>query len=122
MHKIYLYINGELVDDNPFYIYVNGDTYTSNSVSSIFPSPFPNFKRSMNNIANYRYNSSSSNDFGTSFSGQSLISNSDSQIISNNYCQAAVGHGAILCCKRNTQFHFVINDKNIQGLCVYGAF
>jgi hypothetical protein len=37
-------------------------------------------------------------------------------------CNAAIGHGTILCCKKNSEFHFVINNRNIQGLCVNGKF
>jgi hypothetical protein len=36
LHKIYFYIGDELVDDNPFVIYVNGDTYTANSLYGVF--------------------------------------------------------------------------------------
>jgi len=36
LHKIYFYIGEELVDDNPFVIYVNGDTYTANSLYGVF--------------------------------------------------------------------------------------
>ena len=120
VHKIYLYINKQLVDDNPFLIYVNGDTYSTNSLSGVFSA---NPMKSSSGInGSGRWNSSSSNDFGGSFSGQSIGSNSDSQIMPYNTCQAAIGHGTILYSKTNMEFHFVINDKNIQSLCVNGKY
>ena len=115
MHKIYLYLNDELVDDNPFLIYVNGDSYISNCLSGVFSNASP-FK----SYSNPRFTSSSSNDFGTSFSGQSCMSTSDSQIMSSNSAHIPIGHGTILSSKINEPFHFVVNDQNIQGLCVYG--
>jgi hypothetical protein len=39
--------------------------------------------------------------------------------MSNASAQIPIGHGTILSSKTNEPFHFVINDQNIQGLCVY---
>lgn len=167
VHKVYLYIKGELVDDNPFYIHVNGDVFTTSSAYGLFTA-IPYLKTSINNFG--AINSSSSIEFAagnnpttasgyglsaggsgagggvgvggnsgvsnsmaadlpgilgnmiTSGKTRSIDSNSDSQIMSqsNNVCLAALGHGTILCARREVQFHYVINDKNIQGLCVYG--
>jgi hypothetical protein len=174
VHKVYLYIKGDLVDDNPFYIYVNGDVYTTSSAYGLFTA-LPFLKTSINNIG--AINSSSSLEFAAAAAlvnpaatttnaaavatvvstpqaaasssatavaaasvpipaegaaaaaaaaaaiaaTRSMTSTSDSQVLSqNNICLAALGHGTILCARKDHQFHFVINDKNIQGLCVYG--
>lgn len=116
MHKIYLYINDDLVDDNPFYIYVNGESQVSNSLSTVF-SPFTKFKSSLNNVSTI--NSQSSNELNAS------NSNSRSQIDSTSTTnslstQPNISNGSIMCAKKNAPFHFVIHNKNLQGLCVYG--
>ena len=122
VHKVFLYINEILVDDNPFLIFVNGDTYPPSSLSSPFSSNQNMVKVGLNNSRNFLGRSSSSYELSTSNSNSRLsgLSTSDSQIISSNYCQAALGHGTILCAKKDAEFHFVINDKNIKCLCVYG--
>jgi hypothetical protein len=125
VHKVFLYINEILVDDNPFLIFVNGDTYATNSLS--YSASNPNMiKMGLNNSKNIlgRNQSSSSYELSTSNSNSKLsgLSSSDSQILATNYCQAAIGHGTILCAKKEAEFHFVINDKNIKCLCVYGEW
>lgn len=40
--------------------------------------------------------------------------------MSSNSAHIPIGHGTILSSKTNEPFHFVVNDQNIQGLCVYG--
>ena len=56
----------------------------------------------------------------TSNSVVSSSSNESQVYAAANYCHAALGHGAILCCKLNQEFHYVLNDKNVKGLSVYG--
>lgn len=116
MHKIYLYIDNDLVDDSPFYVYVNGESQVSNSLSTLF-SPFTTFKTSLNNMS--MFNSQSSNELNASNSNSRSQIDSTSTTISLT-TQPNIAHGSIICAKKNAPFHFVIQNKNLQGLCVYG--
>ena len=138
MHKIFFYIGDELVDDNPFLIYVNGDTFTTaHSLYGMFGAG--STKASIGGGAELSSNTSgcvkgfwNSNKSGScSPSLMSQHSNTDSQFTTTTgnlnggggvggANQASIGHGTILCCKKNSEFHFVINNRNIQGLCVNG--
>lgn len=125
-HKIYLYINDELVDDCPFYIYVSGDTYTANTLLGVF-SPYTYSKSSIYSFSTFNIHSSSTNmDLCAntrSYSGQSAFSQTSSSSTHpelSGFCQALIGNGTIQCAKRDSKFHFVISSKNVQGLCIYG--
>ena len=126
IHKIFFYINNELVDDNPFLIFVNGDTYTANSLYGVLSSLPTKSSTAFSGRGPWNSSTSGSHiEMGGTFSPSSFMSqnsNSDSQMtnMNGNICQAAIGHGTILCCKKNSEFHFVINNRNIQGLCVNG--
>ncbi|CAF0722221.1 unnamed protein product, partial [Brachionus calyciflorus] len=118
LHKIYLYIDDDLVDDNPFFVYVNGETLAINTLSSVF-SPFTTFKTSLNNISMFNSPTSSSNDLGNASNCNSrsqLDSTSTSNTITS---QPSIARGSIICAKKNEPFHFVIHNRNLQGLCVY---
>ena len=141
LHKIFFYIGDELVDDNPFVIYVNGDTYTTtHSLYGIFgagstkaSSGGVELNSNTTGCVKGFWNSNKSGSCSPSLMSQH--SNTDSQTTSTTgnlngagggsggggaANQAAIGHGTILCCKKNSEFHFVINNRNIQGLCVNG--
>lgn len=167
VHKIFLYVKGELVDDTPFFIYVNGDLFTthhhhhsnSSTHSSISNSattataataataanngPFASWLHlrqsstqflpgapGSGNFAHSAIQSSSSNEFGATLSARSFESNSADSLVqhphqspsttSSGICMAGFAHSTILCARKDAQFHFVVSDKNIQGLCVYG--
>lgn len=142
LHKIYLYIKNELVDDTPFFIHVNGDLFTAASSGSMTNSAvpiqaWPHLRQSSQTQRQLAgATSASANELGTTSSARSLESNSaDSLAVaqqqhqplkaasssSSVICLAALGHGTISCAKKDVPFHFVISDKNIQGLCVYGS-
>ena len=109
MHKIYLYINDDLVDGKPFIVYVNGESEVANALSNVL-FPFTTFKNSLKNNINM-LDSHSSHDSNT----RSLDESTNSLISQPNVAQ-----GSTMCAKKNTPFHFVIQSKNLQGLCVYG--
>jgi hypothetical protein len=113
LHKIFLYVNKALFNARPFTVFISGDTSTLSSNSGANSSSFY-VKSSSNNLS-----FSSSNDLATSFSGNSLTS--DSQL--NNVCHSAdIGHNKILCSRTGRPFHYVLSNKNIQGLSVYGLY
>lgn len=178
IHKIYLYIKNELVDDNPFFVHVSGDLFAttayiaassarSSTSNTLGLGPFaswPHLRQSSQqqlastsprssraalvaaaqltaNGANAEVASIGSADEMTSggaairSSVRSLESNSADSLVaqqqqarqlnqpsSSSVCLAGLGNGTILCARKDSQFHFVITDKNIQGLCVYGSF
>lgn len=209
VHKIYLYIRNELVDDTPFFIYVNGDLFTttaaywvaataaaaaaaaatsggigsssarsstSNTLGVTAAASWPHLRQSQLQLGSppmSRAAIASSEDFsdvsamaamavtaggtvattsarsfesdavfgggggGVGVGGarqqfhQSLGGVSSSSSVSSgggggangsSICLAGLGNSTILCARKDYPFHFVITDKNIQGLCVYGKF
>ena len=102
-----MYINDELVDENPFTINVNGDFTTTESLIG---------QQNLNLTA--PITSSSSNDL----SRNSTYSNSDSMILKTCSWQSNASQSAIFCSKTKQPFHFVVNYKNLQNLCVYDPF
>ena len=188
VHKIYLYIKDELVDETPFFVYVNGDLFTtsaflaaasarssmsntlalgpfaswphmrhstagtttvgmsprSSRAAMILPpsmssqptqsmtSTFSTSTLTANNTNTRADIASTSVDDVAVTSARSLASNSTdslqqqqqsrqlNQPSSSSVCLAGLGNGTIMCARKDAQFHFVITEKNIQGLCVYG--
>ncbi len=111
IHKILLYVDKVLFNERPFTVFISGDTTTISSNSAANSSSFY-VKSSSNNLS-----FSSSNELATSFSGNSLTSDS----LLNNVCNIVnIGHNKILCSKTGEPFHYVLSNKNIQGLSVYG--
>jgi hypothetical protein len=122
IHKIYLYFNNELIDDNPFLIYVNSDSYTINSLSSNY-SRLPSFKSYLNSLASSKYYSisSSNNDIsGASNASFGGLSHSDSQVLLSHLMHPYLGYGTVQCGKTNEPFHLVMNKNYLSGLIVYG--
>ena len=114
MHKVFLFLNQILYNNTPYLIFINGDTQTL-SLGSMTNSSSFYAKSSSNNLW-----FSSSNDLATSMSANSLIS--DSLFNNNNLCSnSSIMGGAykILCTKTQIPFHYVLNNRNIQGLSVY---
>jgi hypothetical protein len=136
MHKIYVYINRKLVNESPFYIYVNGDisninhTNNNSNNNSLIQhqqqqlSNSLSYARSSSWTSNYfsksqSTNMSSSTDLRTSNSDNSLISDSTT-VNTTNFCQKSFIFNRIMCSKVRKPFHFVLNNKNVQGLSIYG--
>jgi len=87
-------------------VYVNGDSNAKNLVpEGGFLLTTPSYQ-----------NLSPLND-SSDFSGSS---SSDSQILLRDCLnQPLVSYNGIFCCKLGQSFHYVLNQINIQGLCVY---
>jgi hypothetical protein len=130
LHRIFLYVNKALFGVAPFSVFVSGEASSGStggsipqltSTSSTAASSSFYIKSSSNNLS-----ASSSNDLATSFSGNSLgrgggadgssSGGSDSLLINH----ANIGHNKILCSRSGRPFHYVLSNKNIQGLSVYG--
>lgn len=100
-HKIYVYLNDELIDEKPFLIYVQANEFEILSHPGLLSS-----KTSLSQEGHVE----------KSFSERSLLS-SDSHF---DIAAPIVSYDAIRCSKTNQLFHYVLSDQNIQGLCVYG--
>ena len=110
IHKVYFFVNDNLVDDNPFLVYVNGDSKAKNLL------PEGGFLLTSNS-----YQSFCPMVMNDSFHEQmSTSSSSDSQVLLRGCFQPSVTYTAIFCSKLNEMFHFVMKQENIQGLNVYG--
>ena len=109
MHRIYFYVNENLVDDNPFLVYVNGDSTAKNLLpEGGFLLSTPSYQR----LSTLQLNES--------LHEQMSVSSSDSQIFLRGCFQTSFTYNGIFCSKLDKMFQFVINEVNIQGLCVYG--
>jgi len=108
LHKVFFYVNETLVDDNPFLVYVNGDSSAKNLL------PEGGF---LLTTPSYQNLTPSNDSQDLSCCGSS---SSDSQVFLRGcFSQPSVSYSAIFCCKLGRSFHFVLNEANIQGLCVY---
>jgi hypothetical protein len=107
LHRIFFYVEGRLVDDNPFLVYINGDSKAKNLLpEGGFLLTTPSYQ-----------NLPTSESFNDS---HSQTSTSDDSTIFLRVLQPCVTYNGIFCCKLGEMFHFVCRDSNIQGLCVYG--
>ena len=104
LHKVYLYLNDELVDEKPFYINVQANEFEILSHPSLLTS-----KTSLNQSENSQMVEKSASE-------RSLLS-TDSHLDS---VPPLVNYDVIRCSKTNQLFNYVLNDQNIQGLCIYG--
>ncbi len=98
LHNVFIYLNGELVDDKPFTLHVQSNQFDVANLSM---------------MTKLSYNTDESVE--KSFSDKSLVSTEshvDYPIIVHNE--------PIRCAKTNQIFYYVTNDQNIQGLCIYG--
>ena len=102
LHKIFLYLNDELVDEKPFSINVQANEFEILSQPSLLTS-----KTSLNQDNSQMVEKSASE--------RSLLS-TDSHLD----IPPLVNYDVIRCSKTCQQFSYVLNDQNIQGLCVYG--
>jgi hypothetical protein len=114
VHKIYIYLNGELIDNRPYTINVNHDTFGLSSNSSC------NIKNDIVHLNDHFY-SSSSKEMSGSYSEQSAtLSNTDSTILFNN--PILNSNNNVLLAKKNQAFHYVVGLHKIQGLCILSNF
>lgn len=127
LHKVFVNVNDSLFNDSPFLVHVNGDLQTLSTVA-VCNSPSLLYARSpsLNHLSTS--NSSSNDHLAKSFSGHSLTSDSV------NFYGSSGGVGTflatnpfylvssckIMVTKTNFIFHFLLPNKNIQGLGVYG--
>jgi hypothetical protein len=105
LHKIYLYLNDELVDEKPFYINVQTNDFEILSQPNLLTSKSSLTQDNMQMVEK-------------SASERSLLS-TDSHLDS---VAPLINYDVIRCSKTNQLFYYVLNDQNIQGLCVYGIF
>lgn len=104
LHRIFFYIEDRLVDDNPFLVYINGDS----SAKNLLPE------------GGFMLTTPSYQNLPTSESFNDQSSSSSDSTIFLRVLHPCVTYNGIFCCKLGEMFHFVSRDSNIQGLCVYG--
>lgn len=108
IHKVFFFVNDNLVDDNPFLVYINGDS----KAKDLLPE------------GGFLLSASSYQIFCPIVMNDSFLepmsSSSDSQVLLRGCSQPSVTYTAIFCSKLNEMFHFVMNQANIQGLNIYG--
>jgi hypothetical protein len=96
-HKIFVYLNDELVDDKPFVVHVQSNQFD------------------VANLSTMAKLYSTEENVEKSYSDKSLLS-TDSHV---DY-PIIVHNEPIRCTKTNQVFYYVTNDQNIQGLWIYG--